>query len=430
MAKTFKHIVEKAAEYSNVSDSFDYEMRGKRKNTRDGRWITSHRELVIKAIQSSIIGGTLRPGTFHDLTVKERGKVREAQCISLLRSIAIHAVMRVVEDAITPAFIADSAASIKGRGGQYLLRRMLHDLRNDKEGCKWVYKDDIRKFYQSIPQEVMIDVVYRTFRDKKLRRILERWITMLPVGMSIGMRPSQGLANLLLSIYIDHVIKDNGGFKHYKRYCDDRVLMHGNPMLLTHGINVLKDNTKQIGLDIKSNSQVWKWEDRPVDFLGYITFYDGNIRIRKHIKQRFARKWKTVKSSKRKRELIGSFYGIAKHGKCRHLFRKLTGLNMTSFAEAGFVYQRDGKKDFSCPKVSVASLLNVNINIVDFETGIKTREGEDRYIVLVKHQDGREQKFFTASDKMKKALDFMRDKGLIPFQTVIKPDNGCGYIFT
>ena len=115
MAKSHKHIVEEAAEYANVADSLDYELRGRRGQTWAGRWIKAHRERVIRATQASILGGTLKPGKYRNLDVCERDKMRRAQSITLVRSIGIHAVMKVVEARITPTFIADTAASIKGR---------------------------------------------------------------------------------------------------------------------------------------------------------------------------------------------------------------------------------------------------------------------------------------------------------------------------
>ena len=85
MSKSLKHLTEEAAEYGNVADSLDYELRGKRKKTWSGRWILKHREWVIRATQASILGGTLRPGKYREKTINERGKVRTIQCISLLR---------------------------------------------------------------------------------------------------------------------------------------------------------------------------------------------------------------------------------------------------------------------------------------------------------------------------------------------------------
>lgn len=53
----------------------------------------------------------------------------------------------------------------------------------------------------------------------------------------------------------------------------------------------------------------------------------------------------TVKSRKRRRELIASFYGMAKHANCNHLFNKLTGKKMRSFKDLNVAFKpEDGKK--------------------------------------------------------------------------------------
>ena len=430
VCKSIKHITEEAAEWSNIADSLDYELRGKRKKTWAGRWIMAHRDWVIRATQSSILGGTLRPGNYVEKTINERGKERLIQCISLLRSIGIHAVMKVVEKYLDRAFVADTAASIKGRGSHYLLKRVLKDMKRDTSCTRLIYKDDITKFYQNTSQDVLMEVVRKKIRDRRIVRILERWVRMLPTGVSIGMRPSQGLENLLLSVYCDHVTKDTHGFRHYKRYCDDRLVMAGSWHELTRAVKVLQEQTAKAGLNVKHTAQCWQHRHRPVDFLGFVIRNSGQVSIRKATKQRFARRWKRVRSLRRKRELVGSFYGICRHAHARHLFRKLTGITMTQFSDIGFIYQRDGKKDFSQQSISLRQLTNMHVTVLDFETDIKTKEGEGRYIVLIKLENGEEKKFFTNNDKMKKALDFAREKDMIPFDTTIKADGGYGYMFT
>lgn len=430
MSKSIKHITEEAAEWQNIADSLDYELRGKRKGTWAGRWIVVHRDWVIRATQASILGGTLRPGRYTEKVICERGKTRTIQCISLLRSIGIHAVMKVVEKYLDRAFIADTAASIKGRGSHYLLKRVMRDIKGDPTGTRLLYKDDITKFYQSTSQNVLMAVVRSKIRDRRIVRILERWVRMLPTGVSIGMRPSQGLENLLLSEYCDHEIKDTHGFRHYMRYCDDRLVMAGSWHELTRAVQVLQKQTARAGVEVKHTAQCWQHKDRPVDFLGYVIRHDGRVSIRKSTKQRFARRWKRVRSRRRRRELIGSFYGVCRHANARHLFRKLTGISMTTFAELGFIYQRDGKKDFSQQSISLRQLTNTQVKVLDFETDIKTKEGDGRYIVLIRLGNGEERKFFTNNDKMKKALDYARKIGKIPFDTTIKADGGYGYMFT
>ena len=275
----------------------------------------------------------------------------------------------------------------------------------------------------------MMQVVRKTFRDRRLVRILERWVRMLPEGVSIGMRPSQGLENLLLSIFLDHVLKDKYAVRHFHRYCDDKVTAATDSKELTKAIRIIRDQTEAAELDVKDNAQVWDWEQRPVDFLGYIVRHDGKVSVRKHIKQRFARRWCRIRSRRRRRELIGSFYGVAKHAHANHLFRKITGLSMTTFAELGFVYQRDGKKEFAAEPIRLSRLVNKAVVVKDFETDIRTREGDGRYLVLIEH-DGHDYKFFTNSQQMKAALDYALERSAMPFECVIESIGGnAGYMF-
>lgn len=429
--KSYGYIVEKAAEWDNLGDSFDYELRGSRKKCRRGRYLYRRRDETIKKLQKEILDGTFEPGHYKEQEIEERGKKRIIQSIDLEKSIGIHAIMKIVEDIINPTLIADSAASIKGRGGVYLLQRILHDLHRDHDGCHLVYKDDIVKFYHNISQDMVMDMVRKKFRDKRLIAILERFVRLVEEGLSIGMRPSQGLANLYLSVWIDHVLKDQEAARYYRHYCDDRIIQEGDAYELTRLIRILQERTYAAKLEIKSSAQVYDMDKRPLDFLGYVIHGNGKVEIRKHIKQRFARRWKRVRSKRRKKELIGSFYGIAKHAHARHLFRKLTGMSMTRFSECGFTYQsKDGKKDFPVPAVSLGELQNRVVTVEDFEVDMKTREGDGRYLVLFDCKETGRGKFFTNNDKMKQALDYMKAHGNIPFESTIKRDGKFGYMFT
>ena len=172
-----------------------------------------------------------------------------------------------------------------------------------------------------------------------------------------------------------------------------------------------------------------------VDFLGYVTFGADHVRLRKRIKQKFARKMHEVKSRRRRRELIASFYGMAKHADCHTLFKKLTGKDMRSFKDLNVSYKpEDGKKRFPGVVVSIRELVNLPIVVKDFETGIKTEQGEDRCIVAIE-MNGEPKKFFTNSEEMKNILLQVKDMpDGFPFETTIKTETfGKGrtkYIFT
>lgn len=63
--------------------------------------------------------------------------------------------------------------------------------------------------------------------------------------------------------------------------------------------------------------------------------------------------------------------------------------------------------------------MNVPIVIEDFETDIKTKEGEGRYLVLIT-ENGVHKKFFTNSEEMKNLLDQMRERDMLPVETIIR----------
>ena len=152
-------------------------------------------------------------------------------------------------------------------------------------------------------------------------------------------------------------------------------------------------------------------------------------------KQKFARKMHEVKSRKRRRELVASFYGMAKHADCHTLFKKLTGKEMRSFKDLNVAYKpEDGKKRFPGVVVSIRELVNLPIVVKDFETGIKTEQGEDRCIVAIE-VNGEAKKFFTNSEEMKNILAQVKEMpDGFPFETTIKTETfGKGrtkYVFT
>ena len=78
--------------------------------------------------------------------------------------------------------------------------------------------------------------------------------------------------------------------------------------------------------------------------------------------------------------------------------------------------------------IRLSRLANRHVTVKDFETEIRTREDEGRYIVLVE-SEGREYKYFTNSKKMKAALDFAREKNALPFECTIEDLGNAGYMF-
>lgn len=429
------YIIEEIVDYGNMSESFDTVLRGrKRKRCRQGRLLIAHREEVIRDLSARIAAGTFTVKDYREREIMEGGKLRRIQVLSMYDRIAVHAVMNVVDRHMRKRFIRTTSASIKERGMHDLLEYIRRDMEEDPDGTRYCYKFDISKFYDSVRPDFVMYCVKRIFKDRKLVALLDGFMHMMPSGISIGLRSSQGLGNLLLSVFLDHYLKDRYGVRHFYRYCDDGVVLGKSKAELWLVRDIVHEQVEQVGLKIKASERVFPVSEG-IDFLGYVIYSSRHVELRKRIKQRMARKMHEVKSRKRRRELIASFYGMAKHANCNMLFNKLTGKAMKSFKDLKVAYKpEDGKKRFPGAVVSIRELVNLPIVVKDFETGIKTEQGEDRCIVAIE-QNSEARKFFTNSEEMKNILAQIREMpDGFPFETTIKTETfGKGrtkYVFT
>lgn len=428
------YIIEEIVEYGNMSDSFDQVLRGtRRKESRQGRWLLAHREEVIRELSDRIKAGTYTVRDYREREINENGKTRRIQILTMKDRIAVHAIMAVVDRHLKKRFIRTTSASIKQRGMHDLLAYIHRDMREQPETTRYCYKFDISKFYESIDQDTVMDCVRRVFKDRRLITLLDGFVRMMPKGLSIGLRSSQGLGNLLLSVHLDHVLKDECGVRHFYRYCDDGVVLAGTKRELWEIRAIVHRQMEGIGLRVKASERVFPVTEG-IDFLGYVIRPDY-VRLRKRIKKKAAAKLKEVKSRKRRREIIASLYGMAKHADCNNMFHQLTGKEMKSFKDLKIAYKpEDGKKRFPGAVVSIRELVNLPIVVKDYETGIHTEQGEDRCIVSIE-QNGEPKKFFTNSEEMKNILAQISElPDGFPFETTIRTETfGKGrtkYVFS
>lgn len=430
------HIIEEIIERSNLEDSFDSVVRGTlRKKLREGKWLIAHRASFLDSVAKEIESGFVSLRPWHEKHIVEAEKARDIQVFCMADRIKINAVMSVVDKHLHKRYIRTTGASIKRRGMHDLMQYIRRDLKEDPTIRYW-YKSDVQKCYDTVIHHFVKFSLLRVFKDKRLLDILFSFIDIMPGGvkMSMGMRSSQGLVNLLFSVFIDHVLKDRERLKHFYRYMDDSAAGGPNKRGLWHVRDIEHEQVNSIGQKIKPNERVFPIESG-LDFLGYVIFPTHTL-MRKRIKKNFARKLAKVKSRKRRVQIVGSFYGIAKHANCRNLMKKLlTPKEMRDFSELNHTYTpSDGKKRFPNKATQLRQLINVVIEILDFERDVKTKYG-NRWLVMYRDPRTNEtSKFFTDCDEMKQALETAQAADFLPFRTIIKAeyfgDNKVKYKFT
>ena len=83
----------------------------------------------------------------------------------------------------------------------------------------------------------------------------------------------------------------------------------------------------------------------------------------------------------------------------------LTGIEMLTYYEV--------------PIVSCGFLVGRKIIVKDFQTNVKTRNGDGRYVVLIE-EGGSECKFLTNNPRMKDVLNQCREQNAFPFEATFK----------
>lgn len=90
---------------------------------------------------------------------------------------------------------------------------------------------------------------------------------------------------------------------------------------------------------------------------------------------------------------------------------------MKKFSDLGIDVFKNNQM-FEVPAVSITDILNCEIEVLGYESGVDTKMGPDRCIVHIRHE-GKECKFFTSAKPIKNALEQV-SKDKFPFTTVIK----------
>lgn len=195
-----------------------------------------------------------------------------------------------------------SCGSIPTRGAHYGKKRIEKWLKHDLKGTRYVFKMDIKHFYESVDKDILKAMLKKKIRDWQALVLIYEVIDSCEKGLPLGNYTSQWFANFMLTP-LDHYIKEQLHAKYYMRYMDDIVIFGGNKKEL-HKMRreIERYLSENLHLRIKENWQVFKFiytdkygrdHGRPLDFMGW-QFYRDKTVLRKSIFIRIMRKAKRV----------------------------------------------------------------------------------------------------------------------------------------
>lgn len=233
-----------------------------------------------------------------------------------------HAVYRILYPFFDRVFVAVSYSCRNGRGTHRALAKFREYARtasrNNTRTC-WVLKCDIRKFFASINQNVLIGVLSTYIPDQDvswlLKEIISSFYSTQPgKGLPLGNLTSQLLVNVYMNEF-DQYVKRHIKAKHYIRYADDFVFLSPDRGWLEQQIpRVAKFLHDVLALELHPDKVHIRSLAAGVDFLDWINFPDHRV-LRTATARRMR---KRVRESPRP-ETMQSYLGLMRHGNTKKL---------------------------------------------------------------------------------------------------------------
>lgn len=258
-------------------------------------------------VNHSYVPTTPKPKYIHD---SSSGKLRKIKIVPYYPDGIMH---QLVAEVCKPVFMRGmyrwSCASIPRRGNMAAVRYLKRALSKKPSRTKYTAKLDIRHYYDNIDTDNLIAALERKIKDKEILRLIRIIIESDPDdGLSIGFYICQWLANFFLEP-LDHFITSLDGVNYYVRNMDDMVLCGSNKRKLHRAVFAISMFLGEMGLELKSNWQVFKTDSRGIDFVGY-RFFHGYTKLRRRNFLKMARQSRAIRKKKGQEKKI-SFHSAA-----------------------------------------------------------------------------------------------------------------------
>lgn len=250
-------------------------------------------------------------------------KLRKIHKATVTDRVLHHAIYQIIYPIFDPNFIYDSYSCRAGKGTHGAVGRLEKFSRKlSKNNNKNIFalKCDIKKFFYSIDQEILSEIIQRKIQDTDALWLIKKIIQSFPAGLPLGNVTSQIFANIYLN-ELDQFVKHTLKEKYYLRYCDDFIILGENREHLKNLIlQISYFLERRLRLTLHPNKVSIRKCSQGIDFLGYVILPRYKV-LRTKTKKRMIRK---IKNKKRESEnnliskesftqSLDSYRGVLKH---------------------------------------------------------------------------------------------------------------------
>ena len=290
--KRIGNLLPAVIERGNLVRAFHQAARGKWRK-QEVRRFSENLDENVDRLRQELMERTFETGRFNVFMVFDP-KERTIHAARFPERVFHHALMNLCEPALERHSVFHSYACRKGKGRL----KAIEVAQKAAHGRTWQLKLDIRKYFESIPQERLIARLHRVFKDPEVLHWLE---TILRghrpnegKGLPIGSLTSQHLANFYLGP-LDRFCQEHPAAKAYVRYMDDFVCWGDDKAaMIALGREIQSFVEAELGLVLK-HPPCPQPTVRGMDFLGYRIF-PSHAELNRRSKVRYWRRLRLLET--------------------------------------------------------------------------------------------------------------------------------------
>lgn len=319
------HLYHQITSIDNLFQAWSEFKKGKR-NKKDVQAFEMNLEDNLFALHEELKNKTYKHYAYTAFNIYDP-KFRNIHKATVTDRIVHHAVVSKLEPLFDKTFIFDSYSSRKNKGMHKAVKRLavfIRKVSKNYNGKCFILKLDIKKFFASVDQEILLNCIMEKIADENLMWLVKNILKTFSnsTGIPIGNLTSQIFANIYLN-ELDKFIKQQLYIKYYIRYADDFVILSQDSKSLNSLIpqinQFLKNNLKLL---IHQDKLVVRKYNQGVDFLGYIVLPHYILPRTKTVKRMF-KKLEEKRHLENFNQSIASYLGYLRHANTHKLQKEI-----------------------------------------------------------------------------------------------------------
>jgi retron-type reverse transcriptase len=279
----------------------------------------------IIALHIDLVNKTYVHRGYHAFNISDP-KPRNIHKASVRDRLLHYAIYRILYFFFDQTFIADSYSCRMRKGTHKALKRFKtfsYKVSKNHTKTVWILKCDIRKFFASIDQNILLEILAKYIPDKDILWLLEKIVRSFETkpgrGLPLGNLTSQLLVNIYMNEF-DQFIKHKLKEKYYIRYSDDFVFFSEDKRRLEMTLPYIQEFLwSRLRLELHPDKVFIKTLASGVDFLGWVHFPNHRV-LRTATKKKMFRR---LKESEGKEEVAQSYLGLLSHGNTKKLQQRV-----------------------------------------------------------------------------------------------------------